>query len=118
MKTMLPASDPGSTINRANLAKTCRSCHGNTSDMTATGSSDRPFISYQESVHARAVSRGNTKAAVCTDCHNSHDILPASNSQSSIAKVNVPSTCGKCHQSEAAEFAQSVHGQAVARGVS
>ena len=64
------------------------------------------------------MARGNTGAAVCTDCHNSHNILPASNSESSIAKVNVPATCGKCHQSESAEFVQSVHGKAVARGVS
>ena len=57
-------------------------------------------------------------AAVCTDCHNSHDILPASNAQSSIAKTNIASTCGKCHQTESGEFVKSVHGQAVARGVS
>ena len=86
--------------------------------MQGSGISDRPFLSYRESVHAKAIARGNTLAAVCTDCHNSHDILPASNSQSSIAKVNIPSTCGKCHQTEASEFTQSVHGQAVIRGVS
>ncbi len=37
---------------------------------------------------------------------------------SSISKINVPKTCGQCHQAEAAEFTESVHGQAVARGVS
>ena len=89
MTTILPSSDPKSTINRANLAKTCGSCHGDTSAMTGTGISNRPFISYQESVHARAVSRGNTNAAVCTDCHKSHDILPASDANSPIFK----STC-------------------------
>ena len=57
-------------------------------------------------------------AAVCTDCHNSHDILPASNPLSSIAKTKIPSTCGKCHQGESSEFIQSIHGQAVLRGVS
>jgi formate dehydrogenase gamma subunit len=64
------------------------------------------------------MARGNTSAAVCTDCHSAHEILPASNAQSSIAKVNIPNTCGKCHSAEANEFMQSVHGQAVARGVS
>ena len=118
MKTMLPASNPGSTINRANLAKTCGSCHGDTSAMTGTGISNRPFISYQESVHARAVSRGNTKAAVCTDCHKSHDILPASDPDSPIFKSTIPSTCGQCHSKIEAEYSQSVHGVAVARGVS
>jgi formate dehydrogenase gamma subunit len=86
--------------------------------MQGSGISERPFLSYRESVHAKAIASGNLAAAVCTDCHNSHDILPASNSQSSIAKSNVPATCGKCHRSESAEFVQSVHGQAVVRGVS
>ena len=116
--TMLPASDPKSTINRATIAETCGKCHGDKSVMQGSGISDRPFLSYRESVHAQAMARGNTSAAVCTDCHNSHDIQPASNSQSSIAKVNIPTTCGKCHRTESNEFVQSVHGQAVARGVS
>ena len=118
LTTVLPASDPGSTINRANIAETCGRCHGDKAVMRGSGISDRPFLSYRESVHAKAVARGNTRAAVCTDCHNSHDIQSASNSSSSIAKVNVPTTCGKCHQAEATEFIQSVHGQAVVRGVS
>ena len=118
MTTILPSSDPNSTINRANIAETCGRCHGDKSVMQGSGISDRPFLSYRESVHAKAIARGNTSAAVCTDCHNSHDIQPASNSQSSIAKVNIPATCGKCHRTEAGEFIQSVHGQAVTRGVS
>ena len=118
MKTILPASDPRSTINRANLAKTCGSCHGDRRTMDGTGISNRPFLSYQESVHARAVSRGDTKAAVCTDCHNSHDIMPASQAESPIFKSNIPKTCGQCHSSIATEYNQSVHGEAVARGVS
>ena len=118
MTTILPPSDPGSTINRALIAETCGKCHGDKSVMQGSGISNRPFLSYRESVHAKAMARGNTSAAVCTDCHNSHDIEPASNAQSSIAKVNIPATCGKCHRTEADEFVQSIHGQAVARGVS
>lgn len=118
LTTVLPASDPKSTINRANIAETCGRCHGDKSVMQGSGISDRPFLSYRESVHAKAIARGNTSAAVCTDCHKSHDILPASNAQSSIAKANIPNTCGRCHQSESTEFVKSVHGQAVIRGVS
>ncbi|HXI74632.1 MAG TPA: cytochrome b/b6 domain-containing protein [Pyrinomonadaceae bacterium] len=116
--TILPPNDPKSTINRANIAETCGRCHGDKSAMKGSGISNRPFLSYRESVHAKAIARGNMSAAVCTDCHGSHDIESASNQQSSIAKVNIPNTCGKCHSAEANEFAQSVHGQAVARGVS
>jgi formate dehydrogenase gamma subunit len=118
MSTILAASDSKSKINRANIAETCGRCHGDKSVMLGSGISDRPFLSYRESVHAKAIARGNMTAAVCTDCHNSHDILPASNSDSPIARINVPATCGKCHQTESAEFVQSIHGQASARGVS
>jgi formate dehydrogenase gamma subunit len=118
LSTVLPASDPRSTINRSNIAETCGRCHGDKSIMQGSGISNRPFLSYRESVHAKAVARGNSSAAVCTDCHNSHDILPASNPQSPIAKINVPATCGKCHSSETEAFLQSVHGQAAVRGVS
>lgn len=116
--TILPASDPKSTINRTNIAETCGRCHGDKSVMQGSGISNQSFLSYRESVHAKAIARGNTSAAVCTDCHNSHDILPASDSRSSIAKINIPATCGTCHRTEATEFMRSVHGQAVARGVS
>lgn len=118
MTSILPASDPKSTINRSNIAETCGRCHGDKSVMQGSGISDRPFLSYRESVHARAIARGNASAAVCTDCHKSHDILPAADPQSPIARGNIPATCSKCHQSESAEFMQSIHGQAVARGVS
>ena len=118
LTTILPASDPQSTINRGNIADTCGRCHGDKTVMKGSGISERPFLSYRESVHAKAIARGNLSAAVCTDCHKSHDILPASNAQSSIAKINIPGTCGRCHRSESNEFVQSVHGQAVIRGVS
>ncbi len=118
MTTILTASDPKSTINRSNIAETCGRCHGDKSVMQGSGISERPFLSYRESVHAKAIAQGNVSAAVCTDCHSSHDILPASNPQSPIAKVNIPLTCSKCHKSESAEFMQSIHGQAVTRGVS
>jgi formate dehydrogenase gamma subunit len=117
MTTLLPASNPKSTINRANLSATCGKCHGDPKIM-GNAISNRPFVSYQESVHGRAISRGNLSAAVCTDCHNGHDILPASDSRSPIFKANIPQTCGKCHSGISVEFNASVHGEAVARGVS
>ncbi|HJZ79231.1 MAG TPA: cytochrome b/b6 domain-containing protein [Pyrinomonadaceae bacterium] len=118
MTTMLPASDLKSTINRANIAETCGRCHGDKSVMQGSGISNRPLLAYRESVHAKAIARGNLSAAVCTDCHSAHDIEPAANGQSTIARVNIPSTCGKCHRTEANEFMQSIHGQAIVRGVS
>jgi cytochrome b subunit of formate dehydrogenase len=113
---LLPAADPKSRVHHANIAATCGTCHGQKFVMAASGHSAQPFLSYQESVHGRAVAAGSEKAAVCTDCHGAHEILAASDPKSSIFKFNVPATCAKCHNSVQQEFAQSIHGQAIARG--
>lgn len=113
---LLPATDPKSRVNHANIPATCGSCHGQKFVMEASGHSSQPYVSYQESVHGKAVAAGSDKAAVCTDCHGSHEILAASDPKSSIFKFNVPLTCAKCHESVKAEFMQSIHGQAIARG--
>jgi cytochrome b subunit of formate dehydrogenase len=84
--------------------------------MESNGESAQPFISYQESVHGQATEKGSKKAAVCTDCHGTHEILPASNPKSPISKFNVPATCGTCHTEIDKTFTQSIHGQAIARG--
>ena len=113
---LLPASDPKSRVNHANIPATCGTCHSQKFVMEASGHSAQPFLSYEESVHGRAVANGSQKAAVCTDCHGSHEILSASDPKSSIFKFNVPQTCAKCHDGVKQEFMGSIHGQAVARG--
>ena len=114
--TVLRSSEPGAMTNHRNIAQTCGNCHGEKFVMEGTGLTNRPFLSYQESVHGRAVAQGNGKAATCTDCHGSHDIRQPSDVRSSIFKFNVPKTCGQCHASISREFMQSIHGQAVGRG--
>jgi len=114
--TILPASDPKSTVYHSNIPSTCGTCHGQKFLMESTGNSNQPFVSYQESVHGRAVENGSQTAAVCTDCHGAHDILPANNAKSLINKFNVPATCGKCHGQIASVFSQSIHGQAISHG--
>jgi cytochrome b subunit of formate dehydrogenase len=113
---LLPASDPKSRVNHVNIPATCGTCHGQKFVMEASGHSAQPFISYEQSVHGRAVAAGSEKAAVCTDCHGTHEILQASDSKSSIFKFNVPMTCAKCHKPVEQEFMESIHGQAIARG--
>ncbi len=113
---LLPADDAKSRVHHANIPATCGGCHGQKFVMEATGHSSQPFVSYQESVHGKAVAAGKTNAAVCTDCHGAHEILAASNPKSPIFKFNVPDTCGKCHQGVEKEFVQSIHGQALTRG--
>jgi cytochrome b subunit of formate dehydrogenase/nitrate/TMAO reductase-like tetraheme cytochrome c subunit len=114
--SILPASDPKSPVYHSNIPTTCGACHGQKFLMESTGNSAQPFVSYQQSVHGRAVEKGSQQAAVCTDCHGSHSILPANDASSLINKFNVPATCGKCHAGVQTVFMQSIHGQALARG--
>lgn len=116
MGTILPGSDPKSSINRANIMQTCGKCHGDSKLMNGSGASNRPFVAYRESIHGQALAHGNMKAAVCSDCHKAHEVLPANDSQSSISKFNVAKTCGQCHGEIAVEFTNSVHGTSLARG--
>ena len=82
------------------LSEQCRQCH---------------FTEHQEtleSVHARAVARGDANAPVCVDCHGSHDIQKAAEPRTRVADM-----CGSCHDGAATTFARSVHGQDVARSI-
>jgi cytochrome b subunit of formate dehydrogenase len=73
-------------------------------------------VSYQESVHGRAAARGSLRAAVCTDCHDAHAILPGNHPQSQTSKFNVGRTCGECHAAIAFKYSAGVHGKALSRG--
>jgi formate dehydrogenase gamma subunit len=103
-------------LKRAEIPKTCSNCHAQKFVMQEAGLGAQPAISYQESVHGQAVARGSTRAAVCTDCHESHNVRPANDPQSGIFKFNVARTCAQCHATIATQFVQSVHGKALARG--
>ena len=113
---ILAATDAGSPVNHANIPATCGRCHGQKFLMESNGESAQPFLSYQESVHGHATETGSKTAAVCTDCHGSHQILPANDPNSPISKAHVPDTCGKCHTAIEETFNQSIHGQAIAHG--
>ena len=103
-------------VKRADIPTTCSSCHGQKFVMQKAGLTAQPALSYQESVHGKAVSRGSTRAAVCTDCHDHHNVRGANDPQSGIFKFNVGRTCGQCHAAVAAQYHASVHGQALLRG--
>jgi cytochrome b subunit of formate dehydrogenase len=113
---LLPASDPKSRVHHTNIPATCGACHSQKFVMEDGGQSAQMVASYQQSVHGHAVAAGSEEAAVCTDCHGTHEILDAKDAKSPIFKFNVPLTCGKCHDTVSTEFQQSIHGQAAAKG--
>ena len=108
-------TDSLSTVSHRNLAETCARCH-----------SDRVIVArrkitipeavqlFKDSVHGRSK---NPSAATCNNCHESHDLRRAADPTSSIYRTNIPRTCGKCHAAELEKYTISVHGQALANGV-
>ena len=113
---VLGTGDVKSPVSHANIPTTCGRCHGQKFLVEKDGGSAQTFVSYKESVHGRAIEKGSQKAAVCTDCHGAHEILPANDAKAPIYKFNVAATCGKCHAAVAQTFMQSIHGQGIARG--
>ncbi len=117
MHTLLPPDDAKSPINRKNMAGTCGRCHA---DRTLMARFQIPipeaYQLYEKSVHSRAVAEG-LPAATCNNCHRSHDILPSTDAQASINRLNIPATCGQCHGEESKAYLQSIHGTAMRRGV-
>ena len=66
-------------------------------------------------MHGQAVKSGNAGAPDCAVCHGSaHELLKP---KSQAFRTAVPDTCGMCHTEVVEQFRASVHGQALARGV-
>jgi len=71
------------------------------------------YRDYTESVHGRKALAGDPEAPLCQDCHGTHDIKAPADSASSVFKLNMPKTCGRCHLEVYAQYAASVHGVAL-----
>ncbi len=92
----------------------CATCH------------EQAVKEYSVTVHGKSRKDGNTIAATCTDCHGTHDILPAKDPASRTSHANIEATCSRCHGNEATmakgklpsgnvagKFHDSIHGKAL-----
>ena len=114
---ILPPTDKGSPVNRENIPETCGVCH--TDVAVVTSEYVRLPISlprYQESIHSFSKDSVHSNS-VCTDCHGVHLLLNATSPRSMIYKLNLSSTCGRCHPEESAEYNNSIHGKALELGI-
>ena len=112
---MLRHEDPRSPVNRANLANTCARCHADRELVTRRRITIPDAVQlFRSSVHGRSK---RADAATCNDCHESHNLRRATEPTSSIYRTNIPATCGHCHLRELTAFRSSIHGTALARGV-
>jgi cytochrome b subunit of formate dehydrogenase len=53
---------------------------------------------FEESLHGRAVRRGDRLAPDCKRCHGTHNVRRASDPDSPIATMAIPRLCGSCHR--------------------
>lgn len=110
---LLNSRDPKSQVYRLNIPKTCASCHEDEEKMAKYALVEKmPFKSYAETVHGKAIiEEGLVSSATCADCHGSHDLHSLNNPKSKIYRINVPSTCGKCHENVFRTYQKSIHGK-------
>jgi hypothetical protein len=118
-------------IDRKQIPQLCGSCHSNPAYMRQFNPSLRTdqLSQYQTSVHGKRLAAGDTKVAVCTDCHSVHDLRAPGDPASTVNPLNVANTCAHCHAdnnymsaykiptNQFAEYNKSVHHDAlVVRG--
>ena len=81
---------------------------------------------YGTSIHGMSHAMGVSEAATCTSCHGTHEIMPVKQLDSPVFKLNLPRTCGACHDNPglteeyrlkyphvADQFLDSIHGRAL-----
>jgi len=90
----------GSTVRaewRLNIPNICGKCHTRERDLYAT------------SVHGKEVmEKHNAGAAICSDCHTTHDIAdPALDD----TKLVITKNCGNCHYDKFKSYTDTYHGQ-------
>ena len=115
-------------IDRAQIPQLCGSCHSDAAFMRQYNPSLRTdqLSQYKTSVHGKRLAAGDSKVAVCTDCHSVHDLRAPSDPASTVNPVNVANTCAHCHAdagymsaykiptNQFSEYSKSVHHDALA----
>jgi predicted CXXCH cytochrome family protein len=92
----LPASDPRSTVNPANVARTCSKCHRGIYEL------------FTESVHSPNVTHTGKKLPVSSDCHSAHSIQ---RTDLSNFRLHIMDQCGRCHERIAETYFDTFHGK-------
>jgi cytochrome c type NrfB-like protein len=131
MDAMSKAAGFRGKIERKDVPELCGRCHSDAAFMRKYNPSLRTdqLSQYKTSVHGKLFARGDTKVAVCIDCHGVHGLRPATDPRSNVHVLNIAQTCAQCHADAAymtgyaiptdqfAKYSTSVHHDAlVVRG--
>ncbi len=96
--------------------RVCASCHQKYSGRMAGLENGGVLVrSYQDSVHGRTKPGTEEVGATCEDCHGNHEILPVKDPRSTVNRLNIPDTCGRCHAKIRKEFEHTVHAEVTRR---
>ena len=112
---------------RAKIPEFCGSCHADSNYIRRFNPNLRvdQLSLYWTSRHGLLLKKGDSRGAVCTDCHGVHGILPANFPKSQVFAWNIPQTCGRCHSKadlmsaygipvgQVDDYKQSVHARAL-----
>ena len=92
----LPPEDPMSSVNQANIAKTCGSCHHGIEDQ------------FENSIHSPLINNTKKKLPVCSTCHSAHSITRA---DAEGFKLTIMTQCGQCHKKITETYFDTYHGK-------
>ena len=115
---MLKKDNPRSPVYGRNLPGTCSRCHANPEVIKKYRiPEEKASALYMDSIHGKALTKsGLLVSAACNDCHGSHAIKPHTDPSSTISPVNIPATCGKCHEKVRSSFEASTHAKEIRKG--
>lgn len=92
-----PQGSPEREEWRLSIPNVCGKCHTKERD------------EYVTSVHGKEVlEKGNPKAAICSDCHTTHDIEDPG---VDATRLTITKNCGNCHAENLKTYSATYHGQ-------
>jgi Cytochrome c3/Doubled CXXCH motif (Paired_CXXCH_1) len=99
MNAMSPAKGFRGVPAKAQIPAFCGHCHSDPNYMRKfnPGLRTDQESEYFTSVHGKKLKQGDTKVAVCVDCHSVHDILAPSDPRAPVYPTQVAETCAHCH---------------------
>jgi len=97
---MLRATNPASSVFRTHVTATCGNCH------------DEQQAALARSVHGQKLAEADAEAPVCTNCHSAHEVAPVEG----YVRLRASVQCGKCHEPQLQDYANSYHGRLLQRG--
>ncbi|MBR9975815.1 MAG: cytochrome b/b6 domain-containing protein [Bacteroidetes bacterium] len=99
--------DPNEMPHKENIQPVrCTSCHQDA------------VVKHQfHSVQLTLARQKGTLENACKQCHGTHEVMRLDNPASPFHESNLTQSCAKCHEDVSKTFAESGHGQALAKGI-